>query len=98
MLSPKSCAICYEDLNDRGVALPCGHDNFCGQCMVNQLLLDTRCPICRHDSGKREAGDVRSDEREESDTRVEEVLPSRLLLLGSVTLTFTIVCFNIVYY
>ena len=98
MLSPKSCAICYEDLNDRCVALPCGHDNFCGQCMVNQLLLDTRCPICRHDSDKREAGDVRSDEREESDTRVEEVLPSRLLLLGSVTLTFTIVCFNIVYY
>lgn len=33
---------------------------------------------------------------EYNDTRAE-VLPSRLLLMGSVTLTFTIVCFNIVY-
>ena len=65
--------------------------------MVNHLLRDTRCPICRHDGSKRERGDVGSDETEESDTRVE-VLPIRLLLLGSVTLTFAIVCFNIVYY
>ncbi len=58
------CVICHEELHAR-VALPCGHNNFCGQCMVYHLLLDTRCPICRHDgSCKREC--VESDDQSSS--------------------------------
>jgi hypothetical protein len=79
--------------------------------MVNHLLLDTRCPICRHDSSKRERANDEErahedeerahgdedilEDREEFDTR-SEALSNRILLLGSVALTFVIACFNIV--
>ena len=43
------CAICLEPLQSGArVTLPCGHNDFCGQCMTNHLLRDLRCPICRN--------------------------------------------------
>jgi len=44
------CVVCQEALPDdcpATVKLRCGH-TFHGQCLVNHLLNDVRCPICRY--------------------------------------------------
>ena len=47
--------------------------------MVNHLLLDTRCPICRHDSSKRERAndEERAHEDEERAHGDEDILEDR---------------------
>ena len=52
----QKCAICYGDVNERTILLPCGHADFCTHCIVQNeghTLPDPetgirvfRCPSC----------------------------------------------------
>ena len=43
-----TCCICLEAIpTNARVGLPCGHNTFCGQCLVTHLLREVRCPVCR---------------------------------------------------
>jgi hypothetical protein len=41
-----NCFICYEDDNDDGILLECGHNTHL-KCLNNWLLIKNHCPICR---------------------------------------------------
>mmetsp|Transcript_25368 Transcript_25368/g.51000 ORF Transcript_25368/g.51000 Transcript_25368/m.51000 type:complete len:195 (-) Transcript_25368:7-591(-) len=42
-----TCCICLDTIpTNARVGLPCGHDTFCGQCLVTHLLREVRCPVC----------------------------------------------------
>jgi E3 ubiquitin-protein ligase AIP2 len=42
------CAICYEDLNEKGTILPCGH-LYDRECISKWLMEHNQCPVCRHE-------------------------------------------------
>ena len=55
----KTCCICLDMIpNGASVRMPCGHDEFCGQCLVTHLLREVRCPVCRQ-GGDNEVDDDR---------------------------------------
>lgn len=59
----KSCCICLQNIpSGASVFLPCGHDEFCGQCLVDYLQRDVRCPLCRQGGPDDENESVVSDE------------------------------------
>ena len=61
------CVVCQEALPDEcptTVKLGCGH-TFHGQCLVNHLLNDVRCPICRYDPYCHPPSEDEEDEEDE---------------------------------
>lgn len=68
----EQCTICLEPLvHASRVSLPCGHNTFCGQCLVTHLLRDVRCPICRQGDDSSEDASVISDDDEEDLQRIQ---------------------------
>jgi hypothetical protein len=56
-----NCCICLEAIRTNArVGLPCGHNSFCGQCLVTHLLREVRCPVCR------QGGDYLDDSDDQS--------------------------------
>lgn len=57
------CCICLDTIVDGArVHLPCGHDSFCGQCLVTHLLMEVRCPVCRQGNEDADNDSFISDE------------------------------------
>jgi hypothetical protein len=74
------CVICQEEIaaDETTVQMGCDH-KFHGQCLVNHLQYDVRCPICRY--SKQDNPDyMSSDEDEEDDQPVRVTLSSALKL------------------
>lgn len=42
------CAICCDDLKEKGTLLPCGH-LYDRECITKWLGEHNQCPVCRHE-------------------------------------------------
>ena len=64
-----TCSICLDEINLEAphVSMGCSH-KFHGQCLVDHLIHDVRCPMCRFDPHA-----VESDEDEDEEERVPRV-------------------------
>ena len=61
----EACCICLETIpTNARVELPCGHNTFCGQCLVTHLLREVRCPVCRQGGEDSDDQSIISDEEE----------------------------------
>jgi hypothetical protein len=72
------CVICQDELEKDCASVvthQCGH-KFHGQCLVNHLLNDLRCPVCRHQVYK--PGRVDDDEAEFWEEHVAERMKKKL--------------------
>lgn len=77
------CCICLDTIpTNARVELPCGHNSFCGQCLVTHLLREVRCPVCRQGGDDVDDGDdqsIISDDNEPRffNSRVESIKLAR---------------------
>ena len=63
----EACCICLETIpTNARVELPCGHNTFCGQCLVTHLLREVRCPVCRQGGEDSDDQSIVSDEEEDA--------------------------------
>lgn len=43
----RPCVICLDSIGIAGTALPCNHDNFDFQCIIQWLEMRQACPLCK---------------------------------------------------
>jgi hypothetical protein len=61
----EACCICLDTIpTNARVELPCGHNTFCGQCLVTHLLREVRCPVCRQGGEDSDDQSIISDDNE----------------------------------
>lgn len=90
--APDMCAICQESLGDplEQVTLECGHV-FHGKCMVEALIRNTNCPLCRfdlaHGEGERNHYEIFGDDDDSTNTDEFITVKEALSVATDVALT-----------